>query len=29
VQAAFYLFCLYSILLFGVFRGATFIYFQF
>jgi len=29
VQAAFYLFCLYSILLFGVFRGAAFIYFQF
>ena len=29
VQAAFYLFCLYSIILFGVFRGATFIYFQF
>lgn len=29
VQVPFYLFCLYSILLFGVFRGAAFIYFQF
>ena len=29
VQTAFYLFCLYSIVLFGVFRGAAFIYFQF
>ncbi len=28
-QVPFYLFCLYSILLFGVFRGAAFIYFQF
>jgi len=28
-QTAFFLFLLYSILLFGVFRGATFIYFQF
>jgi len=29
VQTAFYLFCLYSIFLFGAFRGAAFIYFQF
>ena len=29
VQTLFYLFCIYSIFLFGAFRGAAFIYFQF